>query len=376
MPDETILQKKRVLITGASGFIGARLVEKLSTVDNYFVTALVRDARKVEQLIGLSEETVVTDLSNRQGIEQVVKGSDIVINLAYDFKSNKQKNLQAFTNLHDACIKHRVKKFVQVSSIVVYDGWPTIDIDEKSSSNPSGLEDYRDTKISIEQLLDISSANNLLHTTVLQPTIVYGPNSWLWTDAIVEKLSTGTLILPSNCKGVCNAVYVDDVVDALLLAIEKTAVSGEKYIISGPEPITWKHFYEGYNKALKKDSIVYVNTETLSTEQSTLTWKIKKIIANPFTLSNWKVVQYFLKIIDKLFGSEGIKKIKYCLQRLKKSGGKIVYYPTEDEIELYCSTGICSTSQAKDKLGYEPTRDFNTGFKITTSYINEKYSLK
>lgn len=373
MSDEITSLKDRVLVTGASGFIGARLVEELSTANDYAVTALVRSTRKVDLVKSQSVTTVVADLSSRQGINQAIKGHDIVINLAYDFKGSQRNNLQAFTNLHDACIEHGVKHFIQVSSIVVYDDWSFGDINEKSSSQRSG-DEYRDTKIAIEQALDLSSAKGVLHTTILQPTIVYGPNSWLWTDAVVEKLLTGTLILPSSGKGVCNAVYVDDVVDALLLAIRSSEVSDEKYIISGPEPVTWGYFFESYNQALGTNTIQYVDFETLSVEQSGMMGKIKKIIANPLSLANWKPVQIFLNVIEKLLGSGGIERLKSWVKRLKKSCGTIVYYPNEGEVKLYSSTGVCSIAKAKEKLAYAPTRDFNSGFEITKRYIAEKYS--
>lgn len=374
MFDESSCSENRILVTGASGFIGRRLIEVLSSNDTYIVTALVRNARNqgMTNIEGVS--TVIADMSNRQSINQVVKGHEIVVNLAYDFKRSQRNNLNSFSNLHDACVEHGVKRFVQVSSIVVYDDWPNEDVNEKSSSNKSGAE-YRDAKISIEQILQKSSSEGLLDTIILQPTIVYGPHSWLWTDAIVEKLLTGKIILPRT-KGVCNAVYVDDVVDALLLAIKNQGDTGEKYIISASEPIQWSQFFESYNQVLGTKSIQYADFETSSTERSGYIGRIKKIIANPLVLANWGPIRFFLNVIERFLGNGGVEKLKLFVTKLKKSSGTIVYYPNEDEVKLYCSSGVCSIAKAKEMLAYHPSNDFNSGFKKTAQYITEKYNTK
>ena len=371
MADKTTLIRKKILVTGASGFIGARLVEKLTADDEFVVTALVRDITKAHHLKALGVNIVVADLSNRSDIDGALKGQDVVINLVHDFKQSQRNNLRGFANLSEASIKHGVKHFVQVSSIVVYDDWPIGNISEESPFGQPGTE-YKNTKVAIENSLQRSSKKGLLHTSILQPTIVYGPFSWLWTDYVVEKLLSGTVVLPGNGEGICNAVYVDDVVDALVLAAKNPGLSGEKYIISGPEPITWREFFESYNNVLGKDSIQYIDVAMLADERSGLLGKVKNIMANPLRLANWKPVRYVLNIVQKLLGDRGIEKLKSLIKNLKKSRGPIVYYPDAGDLELYCATGICRIEKAKKNLGYAPKMDFKSGFELTAEYIDTK----
>ena len=365
------MKKQKILVTGASGFIGARLIEKITLEDSFDVTALVRDISKTDHLNNLGVKIAVADMSNKSAIEKVLEEHDIVINLAHDFKQSQKSNLRCFSNLSEACIKHGIKHFIQVSSIVVYDDWLNEHTSEESAFNKPGSE-YKNTKVAIENALHHYSEKGLLHSTILQPTIVYGPYSWLWTDYVVEKLLTGTLILPGKGTGLCNAVYVDDVVDALILTAKNPGQSGEKYIISGPEPITWRDFFESYNQLLGKDSIQYIDIAMLTDDRSGLAGRIKNIMANPLRLANWQPVRLVLNIIQKRLGTKAIEGLKTFVKNLKKTRGPIIYYPDASELELYCATGICRIEKAKKKLGYKPKIDFTSGFKLTSAYIDDK----
>jgi len=369
--DKTALSGTKILVAGASGFIGTRLIEKLAVEDGFVVTALVRDIAKAHRLRALGVHTIVADLSNRPDIDGAVRGHHTVINLAHDFKRSQRNNLRNFANLSEACTKHGVQHFVQVSSIVVYDDWPVGNISEESSFGQPGTE-YKNTKVAIENALQRSSDKGLLHSSILQPTIVYGPYSWLWTDFVVEKLLSGTVVLPAQGEGICNAVYVDDVVDALMLAAMRPGRSGEKYIISGPTPPTWREYFESYNQFLGKGSIQYIDVAVLAAERSGPAGKMKNILANPSHLANWKPVRHVLNMLQKLMGDRFIEGLKFLLKGLRKSTGPIIYYPDAVDLELYCATGICRIEKAKNLLGYAPKMDFKSGFALTAEYLDNK----
>ena len=89
-----------------------------------------------------------------------------------------------------------------------------------------------------------------LPATVLQPTHVYGPFGGYWTERQVEMFLSGPVVLPAPDDGICNAVYVDDVVHALSLAAVRDEAVGETFLISGVESTTWSEFYRQYARAV------------------------------------------------------------------------------------------------------------------------------
>jgi nucleoside-diphosphate-sugar epimerase len=370
--DKTAQEPAKVLVTGASGFIGTRLIGKLAAEDGFIVTAMVRNSAKPQQLGTNGVRVIAADMSDRTEIDRAVSGHHTVINLVHDFKRSQKHNLRCFTNLYEACIKHGVQHLVHVSSIVVYDDWPGGDITEESPSGQPGTE-YKNTKVAIEKALQSGSDKGLLHSIILQPTIVYGPNSWLWTDHVVEKLRGGTLVLPAEEDGVCNAVYLDDVADALVLAALRPGNSSEKYIISGPAPTGWREFFESHNQYLGTDSIQYLDVAELAAVHSGSSGTMKSIVANPLQLANWKPVRSVLNGLQGVLGDRAIDGLKALVKGLKKSTGRVVYYPDPAELELYCASGVCSSEKAKSVLGYEPKFDFKTGFASTTGYIDNKW---
>jgi nucleoside-diphosphate-sugar epimerase len=288
---------KNILVIGASGFIGQHLCQKLIQSNDVALTTLARNKSSEVRYEQNKIETAIANLSSQRSIENAIEGIDIVINLAHDFKKSAQENIRNFNNLTQACVAKKIKHFIHISSVAAYDDWPHGDLSEDSPSTISG-SDYKQAKVTMEQSLETLSATGSLPSTIIQPTIVYGPYSWLWTDHIVEKLLTGKLLLPKDCSGLCHAVYVGDVVDALILATNITKPRGEKYLISGPSAITWQEFYQYHNQLLGQNSIEYIDIDAPEKQTSNLKDKILGSI-NPSTIVNWPLSRLILSWIQR-----------------------------------------------------------------------------
>ena len=92
-------------------------------------------------------------------------------------------------------------------------------------------------------------------------------------------LINGTVILPDEGEGICNAVYVDDVVDAMILAAKNPAAVGQRFLISG-DPITWAQFYEALAKAAGARPPKYLPAEAIIRENSRAR-RFLRLIATP-----------------------------------------------------------------------------------------------
>src|SRR5262249_54773375 len=96
--------------------------------------------------------------------------------------------------------------------------------------------------------------------------IVYGPYAPAWTMRPLEQVRTGRMALPADGLGFCNAVYVDDVIAAAILAAERSEAVGQTFLISGSAPTTWRDFYGAYQNMVGKRVLEYLENKKLRGE--------------------------------------------------------------------------------------------------------------
>jgi nucleoside-diphosphate-sugar epimerase len=137
----------RVLVTGATGFIGGRLVERLLQQDHVRVRCVVRDTTHTGRLGRLAAELVHADLGNADAINRAVEGVDYVFHCAYDWRSRRQ-NIDGLRNLVEACAAHSVARLVHVSTFSVYEALPDGPISEGARDGDRSNE-YVDTKLDL-----------------------------------------------------------------------------------------------------------------------------------------------------------------------------------------------------------------------------------
>ncbi len=241
----------KYFVTGANGFIGSRLVKKLSD-DGHEVFCLVRSAEKFIPISALHTYPVLGDLDNLAALLKGTKGCDVVYHLAAYAKPwcpeanlPYKINVQGTINLLEASLKNKVKKFIFTSSAAVLG--PAFDnqaIDEQVIRDTPFFNDYEATKALAEKFA-MEFIKKGLPVIVLNPTRVYGPGPINESNSITKiiKLYQKGLwhIIPGNGSKIGNYVYIDDVVNGHLLAAEK-GQSGERYIIGG-ENLTFRQFF-------------------------------------------------------------------------------------------------------------------------------------
>ncbi|MCX6022765.1 MAG: NAD-dependent epimerase/dehydratase family protein [Chloroflexi bacterium] len=359
-----MLTNMKVLVTGATGFIGGRTVERLMLEHNVQVRALVRNFAHAARLARFQLEMVGGEASDAERADAAVAGCDIVFHCAHDF-GNPAANLASARAIAEACLRHNVKRLVYLSSFAVYEPLTADVVDETTPLKPTGW-DYADNKQAIEQLLLDYAHDRGLPVVILLPTIVYGPYSIPWTIAPVQLLRKGPVVLPNGGEGVCNAVYVDDVVDAMLLAATADGVTGERFLISGPKPVTWGEFYGGYARHAGLNAPVTTldgaDIANLRGADAGVAGKFKAILSDPIRLVGvWPIHPIYLTIRSLTAG------LLWDYIRERVRGPALV--PDQGLMNTFSSRSSVRIEKARRLLGYAPRFDFERGMRETALYV-------
>lgn len=257
------LAGKKVLVTGGTGFIGGRLVEKLVQECNASVRVMLRNYARALRIARYPVELVYGDMNELGHVTAAADGCDIIVHCAYgssgDDTTRRSGNVVGTKLVLEAALRAGVKRFVHLSTVQVYGPLSDGDLDETMPRRYFG-DSYSDSKLEAEEVALEYFAKHGLPVVILQPTVVYGPNSLIWTTYLLSSLRKERHILVDNGDGYCNAVYVDDVADAIVLAAFRDEGVGESFLISGEQPIRWRDFYGSYERMLGISATVPMST--------------------------------------------------------------------------------------------------------------------
>ena len=236
--------KMKLLVSGASGFIGTALVDHLAR-SGHDVICLIRDDKKRTQL-NQGAEFIIADITDRNTLLQSMNNIKVdgLFHLAAKNPLEKNKKLQKAVNIDgmrnmiDACIENDVKLFVYAQGTGVYGDTEGEWIDESTLKNPN--TDFARTRDEAEQMLWRANKENGLPVTVAVLGDVYGPSGW-FADIIVNKIRDGSFKIPGSGEYYRSLVHIDDVVNALTLIVEKNAVNNT-FMITDDEPVTFSEF--------------------------------------------------------------------------------------------------------------------------------------
>jgi nucleoside-diphosphate-sugar epimerase len=347
----------RAVVTGANGFIGRSLVAGLLRA-NAKVTVLLRSGHGKGHFRACGAEVVICPLVEGPGLETALQGHDMLFHFAYDVRASGADNLAAFSALYGAAARSGITRIIHASSIVVYDDWPNGQISENSPVSTNSGGDYRQAKIAMENAL--LSGN--MAAAILQPTIVYGPGSALWSAAPQAALRKGPVVLPDP-PGICPAVFVEDVVSAALLAGALPDLGKERFIVTGPDTRTWADFYRGHAKHIQTGSIKLVPVAELRAR-----------VPPPVHTGEQKgpsMAARISTVLRRLIGSRRFEWVMSALRaRLSGSGsgpGSGPIYPAPHMLDLYAADVSVSSDYACSRLGYQPEFDMTTGLSTVAT---------
>ena len=251
-------QKKpqKVLITGANGFIGNRLLQHYKSQGIAVIGV---------DLTGNQEDIFQGDIGQPDSISHLLADCEVVIHTAA-LVSNAiadadmwRVNVLATHNLVEAAKKHNVKRFVQISSIVAYGNTAAGELDENHPVHADGGS-YVLTKLASEHAVLAATANSAMELVIIRPGDVYGPGSRPWVVLPLEAINKGQFMLPAKGEGFFRPIYIDDLIRGIALATTSQQAAGEIINLSCEGYITTAQFFSYHYRWLNKRGPLKVPT--------------------------------------------------------------------------------------------------------------------
>ena len=249
-----------IFITGGTGYIGAHLLNKLTDSDET-IHVLVRSKEKASNIEHPNVTIFEGDIMNKESIKEAMQGCSKVYHLAAfakvwakDPKTYFDINVTATVNVLEAAQELGVSKVIVTSTAGVYGASVSDDITETYVRDFDFFNEYESSKaISESRIKDFVIAG--LDVSIVSPTRVYGPcifgEPQSVTQLIQKYIKGKWRIIPGDGTKIGNYVYIDDVIDGHILAMEK-GKTGHTYILGGEN-----HDYNSFFKILAIESGIH-----------------------------------------------------------------------------------------------------------------------
>jgi acetylornithine/succinyldiaminopimelate/putrescine aminotransferase/nucleoside-diphosphate-sugar epimerase len=329
------------LVTGASGFIGGRLVERLAQ-EGYPVRCLVRESSDTSQLERLDAQIAVGDLARPRSLAHAVDGCSYVFHcgaLVSDWATTQEitrTNVEGTRNLLEAAVGASVRRFVHFSTTDVY-GHPSADAAVEEGYEATRFRNwYAQTKLEAESEVRRAQTTHALDAVILRPATVYGPGSTDVVGEIARAIRARSMLLVGNGEAIAGLLYVDNLLDAAVLALRRDAAGGQAFNVSDGLDVTWREFTDGLAEGLGCSKV---------------RWSIPYWMAHGVGFS-----------------------LEHGYRALRKTTGlKSSPLLSRQAVHVLGRNQDFSNRKARETLGWEPRVDYTTGLEATLAWLQGDY---
>ena len=331
-----VTKQTKVLVTGATGFLGKRLAKRLVD-EGYPVRALARTLSNVGALKKLGVEISFGDLGDKSSIAAAVKGADVVVHAAAGTsgtaKDSGTATVQGTRNVLEACRTNRLKKLIYISSCNVYEvaGYTENQVvteEAQLERFPLRRGHYSAAKLQAEALVTEAMNHDGCPTVVLRPGTLYGPGAEVYTKMMGVSFARRLFVVFGDGESELPLVHVDNAVDAIVECISNSAADGQVFNVVDQDLVTKKMYMERVVKPLyPRATVIYCPMSLLHT----LTWLQEKLIAilgrQPFLtvyrlVSSQKRVRFRASKIEMAIGWRSRISFEQGAEQLMRTHGR------------------------------------------------------
>jgi nucleoside-diphosphate-sugar epimerase len=233
-------------VTGGSGFIGGRLIERL-VGDGHAVRALARSDAAAEKVRTRGAEPVPGDLSDPDAMRAGAEGCEWAFHAAAmlgDWGTREefeQGNVVGTSNTLGACAGAGVRRFVHVGTeAALLAGKPLVNVDETAPLRPDSPALYSSTKAKAERLV-LDANRDGFETVVVRPRFVWGRGDTTLLPTMVQMVEAGRFAWVGGGEHRTSITHVDNTVEGLMLGATRGR-PGNAYFVTDGEPVVFREF--------------------------------------------------------------------------------------------------------------------------------------
>lgn len=288
---ENVKKKERVLVTGASGFVGLNVVQEL-VAEGYYVRAFVRKLSYISALEKLGVEIFFGDIRNFESFDQAAKDMEAIIHLATDTSGDPKDSVDTAvsgtSNLIEIAKRNEIRKVIYMSSMSVYD--PVHFRDGDNVSEGAILEPhsekrgaYAHSKREAEKLVLEVLNDSHPAWTILRPAMIFGPNTDMFFGPIGISIGNKFRVVFGRGNGKLRLLHVEDAVKAIFLCLENSKSNGEIYNVVHEDMLTYREYLENFLIPCQGKGItVYIPCLMVYIGTFLLEWLSKIVGKKPF----------------------------------------------------------------------------------------------
>jgi len=247
----------KVLVTGGTGFTGKALVQRLLDEGHEVVSLDYKEGLKTDDLRKAGAEVVIGSVGDKEVVDRCTQGVDVVQHLAAAFREldvpnsyYDEINIGGTRNVLEAAEKYKVKKVIYCSTCGVHGNVENPPANESAPINAADY--YQQTKYAAEPVVK-EFADKGMKTVIIRPAAIYGPGDPERFFMIFRRVNNGKFPMFGGGKTLYHPLYVDNLVDAHMLAMEPGKGDGETYLIADEEYVSIENLVQRVGKALKVD---------------------------------------------------------------------------------------------------------------------------